>query len=153
MKSRRNGWLIAGGIFSLIAALLHVAIIVSGVFGNAEWYRTFGAPADMVAGVEQGRWAPHLATLGVAALLTLAAAYAFSGARRIGRMPLIRLALTVVSAAYMARGLLLLPIAVTVPYEDAKFDYWSSLIVLMVGICYVIGTTQSWRYLSRKEPI
>lgn len=35
----RDKWLIAGGLLSAAAALLHIAVIV----GGPDWYRFFGA--------------------------------------------------------------------------------------------------------------
>ena len=38
-RSVGNPWLVAGGILSALAALLHLAVIV----GGPVWYRFFGA--------------------------------------------------------------------------------------------------------------
>lgn len=139
-----RGWLIAGGLLSALAAALHLAVIV----GGPDWYRFFGAGEAMARAAERGSPVPALVTLAIAALLAVWAAYAFAGAGLIRRLPLMRLALVAISAIYLARGLLVVPVALTVPYGEAAFDYWSSLIVLGYGLAYAIGTWRAWPALA-----
>ena len=142
----RNGWLLAGGMLSASAALLHLATIV----GGPNWYRYFGAGERMARMAEQGRWTPALMAAAIAAMLGLAAAYAFSGAGLIQRLPLLRPALVAISLVYMARGLVLLwPSALARPDLSANFLFWSSLIVLIFGVIHLIGTWQAWPALSQ----
>ena len=125
--TQSHPWLIAGGMLSLTAALVHIACI----FGGADWFRFFGAGDRMARMVEAGQWTPAVFAVGIAALLTLAAAYAFSGAGIIVRLPLVRTGLIVISAVYLARGLIILkPSAMARPDLSANFLFWSSLIVL-----------------------
>jgi hypothetical protein len=144
---KRNPWLIVGGCLSLAAALLHLAVIG----GGPDWYRFFGAGEEMARAAEQGRWMPHLLTIGIAAVLTVWALYAFAGAGLIRRLPLMRTALVVISLIYLARGLLIIPIMMSVSLAEAPFDYWSSLIVLVYGICYAVGTWLAWPHLSKRK--
>lgn len=147
----RNHWLIAGGWLSLAAALLHLAVIA----GGPDWYRFFGAGEDMAAAAEQGSPVPPLVTFGISLLLSVWAAYAFAGAGVIRRLPLIRTALVLISAIYLARGLLLLlPILIFNPKALSvigAFDIWSSIIVLIFGAAYAIGTWRAWPHLSRRK--
>ncbi len=144
----RNFWLIAGGWLSLIAALLHLAVIA----GGPEWYRFFGAGEAMAQADERGGWMPALVTLGIAALLAIWAAYAFSAAGMIRRLPLMRTALVAISAIYLARGLLVLdPAAFGRPDLSPGFMFWSSLIVLVYGLTYAVGTWRAWPYLSKRK--
>jgi hypothetical protein len=142
---KRNPWLIVGGCLSLAAALLHLAVIG----GGPDWYRFFGAGEEMARAAEQGRWMPHLLTIGIAAVLTVWALYAFAGAGLIRRLPLMRTALVVISLIYLARGLLIIPIMMSVSLAEAPFDYWSSLIVLVYGIVHAVGTWLAWPQLKR----
>jgi hypothetical protein len=144
---KRNPWLIVGGCLSLAAALLHLAVIG----GGPDWYRFFGAGEEMARAAEQGRWMPHLLTIGIAAVLTVWGLYAFAGAGLIRRLPLMRTALVVISLIYLARGLLIIPIMMSVSLAEAPFDYWSSLIVLVYGICYAVGTWLAWPHLSKRK--
>jgi len=144
--SIRNPWLIVGGWLSAAASLLHVTVI----WGGPDWYRFFGAGEQMAQAAERGSWMPVLGTLAIATLLAIWAAYAFAGAGLIRRLPLMRTALVLISAIYLARGLLIIPIVANVAYEQARFDYWSSLIVLGYGLVHAVGTWRAWPILKRK---
>ena len=127
-----------------MAALLHIGCIL----GGAEWYRFVGAGEPMAQAVERGEWMPHLLTFGIAAILAIWAAYAFSGAGRLRRLPLLRTGLVVISAIYIARGLLFVPLNLSHPQYETGFAVWSSLIVLVYGIAYTVGTWRAWLTLS-----
>jgi len=142
----RNPWLIAGGMLSAAAALLHVAIIA----GGPDWYRFFGAGEGMARMAERGMLRPALITVGIAALLAVWAAYAFAGAGLFRRLPLMRTALVAITAIYLLRGLLLAPLLLIRPEIVDAFTLWSSLIVLVYGLAYGIGTWRAWPALSAK---
>ena len=143
----RHPWLVVGGAASLAAALLHVACI----FGGPDWYRFFGAGEPLARAAERGSWVPPLLTLGIASVLAVWAAYAFSGAGLIPRLPFMRSALVVISAVYLARGLVILhpPLFGRTDLSWA-FMLWSSLIVLAIGVLYAVGTWRAWPTLSAK---
>ena len=141
----RNPWLIAGGCLSLAAAVLHLAVIV----GGPEWYRFFGAGEQMARMDEQGGWTPALITLGIAAVLAVWAAYAFAGAGLLRRLPLMRTALLAISAVYLLRGLFLVPLLIQP--APSTFGIWSSIIVLIYGAAYAIGTWRAWPALSQRK--
>ena len=144
----RNAWLIVGGWLSLAAALLHLAVIA----GGPDWYRLFGAGEAMARAAERGSWMPGLITLGIAFILSVWAAYAFSAAGMIRRLPLIRTALVAISAIYLARGLFVLdPAAFARPDLSPRFMLWSSLIVLVYGLTYAVGTWRAWPILSKRK--
>ena len=82
----RNKWLVTAGMMSAAAALLHVATIA----GGPEWYRFFGAGEAMARAAERGSPMPALVTAAIAFILLVWAAYAFSGAGLLRRLPLIR---------------------------------------------------------------
>jgi hypothetical protein len=143
--TKTNSWLVAGGLLSALAALLHVAVI----FGGPDWYRSFGAGEAMAQMAERGSPVPALVTAAIAAVLAVWSAYAFAGAGLIRRLPLMRTALVAISAVYLLRGLLIVP-ALLQPTAPA-FDLWSSLIVLGYGLVYLLGTVRAWPVLSRNE--
>lgn len=143
---RTNIWLIAGGLLSAAAALLHISVIV----GGPDWYRFFGAGEAMARAAERGSLVPALATIGIASVLLAWALYAFSGAGRIRRLPLLRTGLVTISAVYLLRGLVLLPMLALTPELVDSFAVWSSLIVLVYGFCYAVGTWVAWPELSRR---
>jgi hypothetical protein len=140
----RIPWLAIGGGLSLAAALAHLACIV----GGADWYRFFGAGERIARAAERGALAPHLITAGIASLLAVWAAYAFSGAGLIGRLPLLKAALILITAVYLLRGLVVVqPSLLGRPDLSGAFLLWSSLIVLAIGIVHAIGLWRSWNML------
>ena len=139
-----NNWLIAGGLLSALAAILHLAVIA----GGPDWYRFVGAGEEMARMAERGLLRPALITLAIASILGIWSAYAFSGAGLLPRLPLIRTALVAISAIYLLRGLAPIPLALLRPDLLDPFAWWSSLIVLLYGTCYAIGTWRAWPALS-----
>lgn len=143
----RNPWLVAGGILSALAAVLHLAVIA----GGPDWYRFFGAGEEMARMAERGLLRPTLYTIAIASILGIWSAYAFAGAGLLRRLPLIRTALVAISAIYLLRGLTLIPLALLRPDLLDPFALWSSLIVLVYGICYAVGTWRAWPALSARS--
>ena len=140
---RSNKWLIAAGLLDVAAALLHVAII----FGGPDWYRFFGAGEAMAQAAQSGSVRPTLITIAIASVLATWAAYAFSGAGLILRLPLLRTGLVAISAIYLARGLVVVPILLLRPELIDPFLLWSSAIVLVFGLAHAIGTWSAWNGL------
>lgn len=140
----RNPWLLAAGLLSAAAALLHLAIIA----GGPDWYRFFGAGERMARMAERGLVEPALIAMGIAATLGVWAAYAWAGAGLIRRLPLMRTALVAITSVYLLRGLVLIPLLAIRPETVGGFALWSSLIVLGYGLCYAIGTWRAWPALS-----
>jgi hypothetical protein len=143
--SARSPWLLAGGLLSAAASLMHIGCIVRG----PGWYRFFGAPEPLIRAAENGDPTLHWMTAGIALILALWSAYAFAGAGLIGRLPLMRTALIAISAIYLLRGLLIIP--VLFEPNPAAFDIWSSLIVLAYGAVYATGTWQACNQLSQRK--
>ncbi len=137
-------WLVVGGWLSLLASLLHIACMI----GGPDWFRFFGAGEPMAQAVERGEWQPYLMTSAIVVVLGLWGAYAFSAAGKIARLPLIRTALVIISLIYLARGCILLPLAIAKPHLLADpFVIWSSLIVAIYGLMYAVGTWRAWPLL------
>ena len=135
--------MLVGGWLSVAAALLHIGCIL----GGPDWYRFFGAGEAMARAAERGDWTPTLLTLGIAAVLALWAAYAFSGAGWLPRLPLLRTGLVTIATIYLLRALVFVPLHVWKPQHSDAFAIWSSLIVLVYGIAYAVGTWRAWPFL------
>lgn len=142
-----NPWLVAAGVLSALASLLHLAVIA----GGPDWYRFFGAGEAMAKAAARGSPMPAIVTLGIAAVLAIWSAYAFAGAGLIPRLPLMRTALVTISAVYLLRGLFLIPaVAQGLGGQGMNaFAVWSSVIVLIYGVAYAVGTWRAWGSLSR----
>ena len=136
-----NGWLAAGGALSAAAAVAHLAIIV----GGPRWYDVFGAGPRMVRLAEQGSPKAALITVGIAAVLAIWAAYAFSGAGLIPRLPLLKLGLAAISAIYLLRAVGYIPALFVAGAPVVTFAWVSSAIVLLYAVVHIIGTLQLWR--------
>ena len=141
----REPFLILAGSLSALAALLHLAVI----FGGPDWYRFFGAGEGMARMAERGMIQPTLITLGIVAVLAIWAAYAFSGAGWLPRLPLLRTGLFVISAIYLLRALVFVPLHMWRPQHSDSFAIWSSAIVLVYGLAYAIGTARAWPALLK----
>lgn len=146
-KDHRNIWLMAGGWLSIVAALLHVGCIV----GGGDWYRFFGAGEELARADEAGSWMPALLTSGIALILFAWAAYAFAGAGYIRKLPFLRTALVLISAIYLLRGMAIIPILINPPSRTA-FNIWSSLIVIIYGAVYAVGTKKAWAQVQQMRP-
>lgn len=139
-----SGWLIVGGWLSVAAALAHIGCVI----GGPDWYRFFGAGEGMAQAAARGEWMPTLVTLIIAAVLMIWGAYAFSGAGVLPRLPLLRTGLVVITAIYLLRALLFVPLNLLRPNYSDAFAIWSSLIVLVYGVTYAMGTARAWRHLA-----
>ncbi len=133
-----SGWL------SVAAALLHVGCII----GGPDWYRFFGAGEQMAVAAGRGAWFPAVVTGFITVILGIWALFAFSGAGKFARLPLLRTGLVVISAIYMVRALALIPAHLMWPDLTDSFSIWSSLIVLLYGLAYTFGTWRAWPALS-----
>ncbi len=136
-----NPWLAAGGVLSLVAALVHLACIA----GGPDWFRRLGAGERMARMVEAGRVEPIVLTLAIAAVLAVFGAYALSGAGIVARLPLLWPVLIGVTAIYCARGLVLFwPAALRRPDLSRVFVFRSSAIVLVFGLVHLVGLWSGW---------
>ena len=132
-----------GGALTGAASLLHIAIII----GGPRWYRFFGAGERMARLAASGSLYPAVVTSTLAVILAVWALYALSGAGFVRPLPFLRLALAVIAAVYLIRGILGIPLILVMddPYSHqlkAKMTFMivSSAFCIMLGICYAIGT-------------
>lgn len=135
--------LIAAGSLSAAAALAHVVCVWIG--GPA--YRFLGAGERMARAAEAGSPLPALMTLGIAAILGLWSAYAFSAAGLLPRLPLLRVALVAISAVYLLRALAFPLLMASFPDNSLQFWLLSSAICLVIGALHAYGTWQRWAQL------
>ena len=136
----RNNWLAVAGGLDVVAALLHLGCIV----GGPAWYRFFGAGEGMARLAERGAARPAVFAAAIAAMLLVWAAYAWSGAGLVPRLPLVRTGLVVISAIYLARALALPLMLRTMADRGTTFLVVSSAIVLGFGIVHAVGTWHAW---------
>jgi len=150
MRRLGQATLRVAGIWSSVFALLHVAVVAAGPFG----YRLVGAGEEMARLAEQGSWRPAVLTASLAAVFALAAAYAFSAARLLPRLPFLKLGLLAIGVIYTIRGLFLAPqigVLTRFPGQMNARQLLFSLAALVVGLIYLIGTRLSWNHLVPRD--
>ena len=143
----KNQWLILGGILSFAVALLHVVMIFIG----APAYRYFGAGEEMARAAESGSAFPALLTLFLAAIFAVWGFYGLSGAKVIRRLPLLKIALILVGAVYTLRGAAVLQQLFQIAASSAEVaprEIAFSLVSLIIGLAYLVGTISNWSNLS-----
>jgi len=148
----RNQWLILGGILSFAVALLHVVIIFIG----ASAYRYFGAGEDMATAAASGSAFPALLTLFLAAIFAIWGFYGLSGAGVIRRLPLLKIALILIGAVYTLRGVAVFQQLFQIAASAAEVtprEIVFSLVSLIIGLAYLLGTISNWNGLGANNRI
>ncbi len=143
-------YLIFTGMLALAGALLHIAIMI----GGPAWYDFFGAPEGLVQMARNGNLRAPISCLVIASMLFVFAAYAFSGAALIKRLPLLRLVMALIAVVLILRGVLFIPLILFQPgllsgVCDCRsidtFIVVTSLVCLVMGIGFVLGTIYNRR--------
>lgn len=96
---------------------------------------------------ERGSIQPTLITSGIVLVLSIWSIYAFSAAGVIVRLPLLRLALILITFIYLLRGVAGFFLVSSPMGRSPEFWMWSSLICLSFGIIHFIGLKQQWSNL------
>ena len=133
--------LLIAGISSILISIFQAIISFS-----VDWSRYFDAPEQLLSN-------PFLLYVsGVIAAIIFAffGLYGISGAGYIRKLPYLRLTLVLIGGIYTIRGLAviffvlqkaeLIPVADTIPPAEPG----SSLVSLLVGLMYLVGTLGLW---------
>jgi hypothetical protein len=102
----------------------------------------------MARAAARGDLRPTVITLVIGTILLIWGAYAFSGAGILPRLPLLRTGLIAITAIYLLRALVFVPLHLWRPQHSDSFAIWSSAIVLVYGMVYAIGTLKAWPHLA-----
>ena len=137
--------LFLGGLSSLIAGLVHIAII----FGGPDWYRFFGAGERMEQMAARGEIRPTIITLFIASVLAIWGAFGLSGAGIFPRLPFMRFCLVGISTVFLIRGFMPFLIMPLFPHINGTFWIISSAICAFIGLCFAVGTWQMWQSLAK----
>jgi putative oxidoreductase len=138
MSRFARNYLLLVGMAAVAGAALHIAILV----GGPDWYAFFGAPRGLVEMARAGNLRAPISCLVIAAFLALLAAYAFSGAGVIRRLPFLRLALGAIAAVLILRGVLFIPLIVWRPGALSGICNCRSVdafIVVTSALCLAMG--------------
>jgi len=139
-----------GDILSFAVALLHIVIILIG----APAYRYFGAGEDMATAAESGSVFPAVLTLILAVMFATWGFYGLSGVGAIRRLPLLKIVLILIGIIYALRGLAVFQQFFQVATSSARVaprEIVFSLVSLVIGSAYLIGTILNWGRLSTKD--
>ncbi|MBA3442076.1 MAG: hypothetical protein H0T92_19625 [Pyrinomonadaceae bacterium] len=145
-----NQLLKTGGILSFAVALLHIVIILAG----APAYRYFGAGEEMATAAESGSAFPALLTLLLVAIFAIFGLYALSGAGVIRRLPFLNIALILIGTIYTVRGVAVFQQLFQMSMSSAEVaprEIVFSMIALVIGLAYLVGTIVSWRRLPARS--
>lgn len=144
MFNAENKALVLAAYCSGLAAMAHLGCIIFG----GDWYRFFGAGEQMATLADQGHWYPSAVTSVIVVVLSIWALYGLSAAKVIRQLPLIRLALIVISSIYLIRGVGFIWLMPMFPGNSLTFWLVSSGICLTIGLLYAVGTLQMWSRLN-----
>ncbi|WCN09173.1 hypothetical protein [Marinomonas mediterranea] len=147
MIKQRINLLHIAGVLTVIVALFHIGCIIFG----GDWYRLLGAGEEMAQLAESGDPYPTIVTSVLSAVFLLWAAYAFSGAGLMVKLPLVRLALVLISIILFTRAFGFYFIMPAFPDNSLTFWFVSSGICLLLGLTYVLGLKQRWRSISGSD--
>ena len=137
-------YLVWVGVAALAGAALHLAI----PFGGPDWYAFFGAPKGLVDMARAGSIRPFISCLVIAVFLLVLAAYAFSGAGLIRRLPFLRLGLSAIAVVLILWGVMFIPLILFRPGTLARvcncgsvdlFIITTSVLCLAMGVGYALG--------------
>lgn len=143
-------YLIFTGMLALAGALVHIAIML----GGPAWYDFFGAPEGLVDMARAGNLRAPISCLVIATMLFVFAAYAFSSAGLIKRLPLLRIVTALIALVLLLRGVLFIPLILLQPgllsgICDCRsidtFIVATSLICLAMGFGFALGAINGRR--------
>jgi hypothetical protein len=140
------------GRFAFLAgigiALFGAAIHWAALFMSPLWMAFLRAPPWAVDSLRNKTWVAPVGGIVIGILFLLCAIYAYAALEGKKLLPLARIALPVISIIFILRGLLVIPALL---YRPTGFNVVGSMIWLVAGICFLIGTLSHWRLLTRQR--
>ena len=144
----RYAFVFGAGIW-LFGALIHWVAPLLG----ADWYAFLHSPEWVVGSARNGTWEAPLGAVVIGGLMFACALYALAGAGMIRRIPLLKTALVVISTIGIVRGLLPVPLLLSAPDRLSAFDIVGSLIWLLAGLSFLLGTASRWHLLATTKSV
>ncbi len=109
------------------------------MFGGPEWYAFFDAPPPVVASARAGTMLAPVASLIIAGLMALCAAYAVSALGLIRALPLPRFMLGGMAGVCLLRALIWLPLAIVDPELRTTFQVVAATVWGLAGVGFAIA--------------
>lgn len=138
MKRSDNRYLFCSGMVLVLGGLIHLVTI----FGGPDWYAYIGAPDAIIAMARAGKHYPVVVCIIIASFLFVCAAFAFSGAGLIWRLPFTRTVLALMACGLILRGTSFIPIVIWWPEALASVTSIHSvnaLLLITSAICLGTG--------------
>jgi len=144
--SIKSHFLITGGIIAGLAAIWHLLCLIGGV----GWLAFARAPLAIIESYKQGTALAPIATVIIAGLMFACAAYAFSSAGLIRKIPLLKSALVTISVLCLLRATLVMPRIVRESFTDT-WQIVASAVFFFVGICFLLGSIEAFSVKKIKK--
>ena len=136
---RSRAWILYAGWGCAAASILHIVTIIAG----PSWFDFLGAPPEYGQMMRDGDYLlPVTVTLFIAAVLAIWAAYAFSAAGVIRRLPFARFVCGATAFIFLLRGLAGIPIILWVlaqsePTPLTLFHMAASVFIVTLGYGFI----------------
>ena len=113
------------------------------IIGGPNWYAFARAPKYIVESAREETFIAPLGAVAIAVLMLTCTVYAFSGAGLLGKMPLLKLALPIISFICLTRGLYISPLFYPLKILGA-WHLIASSVWFFVGVCFLLGTINQY---------
>lgn len=130
----QDKFLVAGGVIAGATAIWHLLMIV----GGPEWYAFARAPLYIVDSAAEGTLIAPVGAVAIATLMFICAAYSFSGAGLLKKIPLLTPALITIALICLVRSLILSPLFYSIEYLGL-WHLVTSAVWFFVGVCFSLG--------------
>jgi hypothetical protein len=142
-------FLITGGIISALISIIHLILFIKPKLFS---YIDPGNGSAIVQKAEQGGSLTIIGTIALALIFAIWALYAFSGARLIVRLPMLRTALVTIGIIYLLRALFFPSEIYMVLIQGYSFRFVAySTISLVAGLSYLFGFFKLTAFLAAGE--
>jgi len=136
--------LISAAIIASAASIWHLLCI----FGGPSWFAFARAPQQIIESAQQGTLLAPIGTIVVAGLMFACSIFAFSAVGIIGKVALIKPALSSIGILCTLRGVMFIPTLI----NSVNLDVWqlvASSVWLYVGICFILGSLEQHKLSKR----
>lgn len=126
--------LTASAVF-MLTAMVHLSCIYFG----PQCYTIQMAPASIVESAQANTLLAPVATVCVAIIFVVLAAYGLSAAKLIRRLPLLNTGIYTIAVICIVRGVLPLQLWIRHPHKVNDVVFYVGIVWLVTGLFYVIG--------------
>jgi len=132
----------SGVILLILAALIAIGTAIahmSCIYLGPECYAAQMAPIQIIESAKNGTYLAPVGTIIVSSIFVVLGLYALSGARIIGRLPLLKLVIYTIATLCIIRGILPLQLWIRQPKEVNDLVLYTGIVWLATGLFYLFG--------------